>query len=79
METQTKLIFDDLKSKYKRMAIGKKEITQELGVSVSTIDLNIQKGIGIPNYRKLGTARNAKVVFNLVDVANFLTQTIKTA
>jgi hypothetical protein len=33
----------------------------------------------IPNYKKLAKAKNAKVVFNLIDVADFLAQTIKTA
>jgi predicted DNA-binding transcriptional regulator AlpA len=53
-------------------------MAQELGVSNSTLDLYIAKGTGLPNYKKLGKAKNAKVVFNLVDVADYLTKTIKT-
>jgi hypothetical protein len=34
--------------------------------------------MGIPRYRKLGKAKNAKVVFSIVDVAEFLSQTIET-
>ncbi|MDD3775473.1 MAG: hypothetical protein PHV08_05895 [Sulfurovaceae bacterium] len=78
MDTNKQVIYDYLNSKYKRATIGKKEIAQELGVSLSTIDLYISKGMGIPRYRKLGKAKNAKVVFNIVDVAEFLSQTIET-
>ena len=53
-------------------------MADELGISSSTLDLYISKGTGLPNYKKLGKAKNAKVVFNLIDVAEFLSQTIKT-
>ncbi len=73
------LIYQDLKSRYNKASINKKEIANELDVSTSTIDLYISKGVGIPNYKKLGTAKNAKVIFNIIDVAEYLSQTIKTA
>ncbi len=73
------LIYQDLKSRYNKATIIKTELANELTVSTSTIDLYISKGIGIPNYKKLGTAKNAKVVFNIIDVAEYLSQTIKTA
>ena len=76
---QSELIYQDLKSRYKKATINKKEIALELGISVSTVDLYISKGMGIPNYKKLGTAKNAKVVFNIIDLAEFLSNTIKTA
>ena len=57
---------------------GKKEMANELSISVSTLNLKISKGTGLPNYKKLGSAKNARVVFNIVDVAQYLTQTIKT-
>ena len=77
-ESNREEIYDYLKSKYKRATIGKKELATELGISLSTIDLYMSKGMGIPPYRKLGTAKNARVVFTIVDVADYLTQTIKT-
>ena len=79
METTAKLIYEDLRARYNKAVIGKKELAKELGVSLSTIDNYIHRGFGIPPYKKLGTAHNARVVFNLVDVANFLAQTTKTA
>jgi len=79
MNQQQVLIYQDLQTRYKKSTLSKKEMATELGISYSTIDGYIAKGYGIPNYKKLGTAKNAKVVFNIIDVADFLSQTIKTA
>jgi len=79
MDEQTKLIYNDLKDRYKKSTLSKREMAHELGISYSTIDGYIAKGYGIPNYKKLGKAKNAKVVFNIIDVANFLSETIQTA
>ena len=76
---QTELVYQDLKSRYNKATLTKKELANEFTVSTSTIDLYISKGIGIPNYKKLGTAKNAKVVFNIIDVAEYQSQTIKSA
>ncbi len=77
-ESQENKIYEELRKKYKRMTISKSEMSSELGISNSTLDLYIAKGIGLPNYKKLGTAKNAKVIFNLLDVSEFLANTIKT-
>lgn len=77
-ESQQDKIYQELRKKYKRMTISKSEMSNELGISNSTLDLYIAKGIGLPNYKKLGTAKNAKVIFNLLDVAEFLANTVKT-
>ena len=79
MNDQTQLIYNDLKDRYKKSTLSKREMAHELGISYSTIDGYIAKGYGIPNYKKLGKAKNAKVVFNIIDVAKFLSETIKTA
>ena len=78
IESQENKIYEELRKKYKRMTISKSEMSSELGISNSTLDLYIAKGIGLPNYKKLGTAKNAKVIFNLLDVSEFLANTIKT-
>lgn len=78
IDIQKEKMLSYLEKKYKRAVISKSEIAYELGVSNSTIDLYIAKGTGLPNYKKLGKAKNAKVVFALYDVADFLSQTIKT-
>ncbi|WP_066402602.1 hypothetical protein [Aliarcobacter cryaerophilus] len=78
LENQREKLYKYLNQKYKRSVINKFEMAFELGISNSTLDLYIAKGTGIPNYKKLGSAKNSKVIFNLLDVADFLTQTIKT-
>jgi len=79
MTQQAQQIYNDLSSRYKKASLSKKELAHELGVSYSSIDTYIARGYGLPNYKKLGTAKNAKVIFNIVDVAEFLSQTIKIA
>lgn len=77
-DLQKERLYEYLLKKYQRAVISKVEMANELGISSSTLDLYIAKGTGLPNYKKLGKAKNSKVVFNLLDVANFLTKTIKT-
>ena len=74
----TERVYQYLLNKYGRTLISKKELAHEMGISNSTVDLYITKKTGIPNYKKLGTSKNSKVVFNLIDVAEFLNNTIKT-
>jgi hypothetical protein len=79
MATKQELILKELQTRYKKSTLSKREMATELGISYSGIDNMIAKCYGIPDYKKLGTAKNAKVVFNIIDVAQFLSQTIKTA
>ncbi len=77
LEDNKRIIYDSLLQKY-NITIGKKELSEILGTSVSFIDKAIMSGDGIPNYKKLGSSKNAKVVFNLLDVADFISNTTKT-
>jgi len=77
MTDRAKLIYDDLIARYKRASISKAEMANELGVTVYSIDKYMANGLGVPPYKKLGKAKNAKVVFNIIDVAEFLADTIK--
>jgi len=79
MNSKAELIYQDLKSRYKKASLSKTELAHELGVSISTLDKYKKDGIGLPNYRRLGNAKNAKIIFNIIDVADYLSQTIKTA
>ncbi len=73
-------IYDDLKSEGYPAQINKKEYAEIARCSVSAVDNYISKGYGIPNYRKIGNARNARVIFSLRDTAEYLAaQTVKTA
>ena len=79
MNQQTQLIYQDLKTRYKKATLSKTELANELSVSIATIDKYMRDGLGVPQYKKLGKAKNAKVIFNIVAVADFLAQTIETA
>ena len=76
-EAQT--IFDDLRAAGYGMNVGKKQYAEILNCSVSAVDNYVHKGYGIPNYKKASSARNARVLFSLRDVAEYLAaQTIRT-
>ena len=72
MDSSVEATYSYLKNKYNTSVIGKKELAEELNIAPSTLDLYLSKGMGIPRYKKLGTAKNARVVFNLYDIAVFL-------
>jgi len=73
MDTSIEATFDYLKSKYGRTVISKKELAKEMNISLSTLDTYISKGMGLPKYKKLGTSKNARLAFNIFDVATYLT------
>lgn len=57
----------------------KKELAEELGYRVSAINYYIGKGINLPNYKKFdGKGNGGRVIFPLIEVAIFLSNTIKT-
>ena len=73
MVSNTKsLIQQDLQKKYNKTTLTKREYAKEIGVSISTVDAYLAKDEGIPKYIKLGNSKNSKVLFNIVDVADFL-------
>lgn len=90
MTAEEQAIYDDLRSitinvggkerpKY-GLTIDKKQYAEIIGASVSTINNYISKGYGVPDYQKLGNAKNSKVLFTLRNVAKYLaSQTVKTA
>lgn len=73
------LILKNLESRYKKSTLNKKELSHELGVSVSSINNYIVKGTGIPEYIKIGNGKNGTVVFPIVNVVEYLSNTIKVA
>lgn len=80
MNESAKEIYQELKTKYHKSAISKRELAEELGCAESTINYYISKGINLPNYKKLqGKGNGGKVIFPLQEVATFLSQTIKIA
>lgn len=78
-QTTEEKLYNFLHKKYKKILISKQEMADELGVGKTTMDSYVSKNEGIPPYKKLGTAKNAKVVFNIIDVAKFLNNTVATS
>ena len=71
-------IHKDLSTKYGE-TLTKRELSEVLKVSVSSINNYIVKGEGIPEYIKMGTSRNSKVLFPVVNVVDYLSNTVKVA
>ncbi len=82
MKTQTKTlklsspaaqaIYEELQAAGYRVNVNKKEYAEIVGCSVSAVDHYLSKGYGIPQYKKIGHQRNARVLFGLRDVAEYL-------
>jgi len=70
-------ITEDLRKKYNKSVISKQELASEIDISISTLNNYMSKGYGIPRYKKIGGAKNAKVVFPILEVANFLAQIVE--
>jgi hypothetical protein len=72
-------ILQDLQNRYQKAVLNKKELAYELGVSVSAINNYICQGVAIPEYCKIGDAKNARVVFPIINIASYLSNTVRVA
>ncbi|MCX8515195.1 MAG: hypothetical protein ORN24_06460 [Burkholderiales bacterium] len=70
------MIYNQLRSKYSKERIGKKELAVELSISVSTINYRISNKLDLPNYQK-GNGKRGGVFFPLMEVAKYLVKTVK--
>ena len=75
----SEFIKEDLDKRYPKSVLNKKELANELGMSVSSINTYICKGEGIPEYIKVGNSRNGMVLFPKINVISYLSNTIKVA
>ncbi len=79
MSEETKFIFDELRKEGYPLFIDTEQYCSLLGISISTLGNRLRVGKGLPNYARAGDWKNAKILFNLKDVADFLAnQTIQT-
>jgi len=62
---------------YDKILLTKLDLSRLMDVSLSYIDKSIARGFGIPNYKRLGNSKNSKIVFNINDVAEYLSDTTK--
>jgi hypothetical protein len=70
-------IYEELKTKYGKLTLTKQDLSEVLDVSVSLINHYITKGYGIPEYIKVGSGPNGSVRFPVVNVVDYLSNTIK--
>ena len=78
MSEEAKFIFDELKKDY-TLFITREEYAEIAKVSIATVVSRMNRGVGLPNYKRAGNWKNAKILFNLRDVAEFMAgQTVKT-
>jgi len=77
-EYYSQIIHEQLHSQY-GVTLTKKELSEVLKVSVSSINNYIVRGEGIPEYTKVGTGKNGKVLFPTVNVVAYLSNTISVA
>jgi len=76
---EAEAFYSQLKADGYPLLISKKQYAHIARCSISTVDNQIKQGFGLPSYKKMGTAKNSKVLFSLIDIANFFSsQTIIT-
>jgi len=74
MSSDEKVVFEVLYAKYKKIAISKKEMAQESGLSVSTLDRLRKNGLGC-SYIKKG---QGDISYPLTELAKYYTQVEQT-
>lgn len=74
MSSDEKILFDTLYGKYKKVAISKKAMSQECGISVSTLDRLRKQGLGC-SYIKKG---NGDIFYPLTELAKYYTKVVQT-
>ncbi len=78
MDEKTQIIYQMLSQKYKKQTLDKKELSQELGISVSTINYYLSKGRSLPNYKKFGgknqSGNGGRVLFPVSEIAKYLAE-----
>ncbi|WP_320035437.1 hypothetical protein [Halarcobacter sp.] len=74
MSSDEKVLFETLYSKYKKIAISKKEMSLETGQSISTLDRLRKSGLGCA-YIKKG---NGDIFYPLTELAKYYTRVVQT-
>ncbi len=72
-------IYESLRETYGKSGLSKVELANELGMGLSTVSKMMADGIGLPNYKKIGHAKNSRVIFPLINIAEFLSDTVEVA
>lgn len=63
-----------LLNKYGRLVMSKTEVAHELNLGLSTISKMMVNNIPLPEYKKMSPSKNARVVFPIAGVAEFMSK-----
>jgi len=55
-----------------KQTLDRKQTAEAIGIGLSTLDLRIKDGRKLPRYIKIGDAKNSRIVFPLLSIAEFL-------
>lgn len=81
MEDEMKIIYQTLSHKYNKQALTKKELSRELGISMSSVNHYLSIGKNLPQYKKFdgkeSKGNGGKVYFPISEIAKFLVLTNK--
>ena len=75
MSIDEKIVFETLYAKHRKMALSKKEMSLESGVSVSTLDRLRRSGIGCGYIKE----DKGDVFYPLTELAKYYCNTVQTA
>jgi len=70
--TTVELYVDILLKKYKKTQLTRKELSEVLEISVSSLDILIQKEQLPIRYKRIGNSQKARYIFPILEIANFL-------
>ncbi len=75
MENRKKMITEMLFGKYNALELSRGETATVLGISTSTLDRLLKKGKG-PKWSKKGTAHNARIVYAIDHIADYMVRQV---
>jgi len=59
-------------NKYKKTTLTRKEVSQELSISLSTLERNLDNGTLPIRYKRIGNGPKSKYIFPLKSVSDYL-------
>ena len=72
MNDTLKFYINFLTNKYNKRQLNRKELCQELDISLSTLNNLINNDQLLIRYKRIGTSQKARFMFPIIEVANFL-------
>ena len=68
----TRFYIEQLTKKYDKVQLTRKELSEVLGISLTSLETLINKDQLPIRYRRIGNSQKARYIFPLLEVANYL-------